>query len=100
MKIWGLQFESRIIDGQIWWFPTIHKPFFENGWNIGLNEKFLREAIKKGVAKFVIKVGEREVFMTPPDEKQLKQKVENKEYEEMPSMFQGSPPLKIFKFRL
>ena len=48
-KIWGIEYDE-IYSGNLMWSFQIRNPFMENGkYKIGLNEKFLREARKKGV---------------------------------------------------
>jgi len=98
-KIWGLEYTEEYIDGKIFWKTEIRNPFKENGnWKIGLGEKFLTIAREKGVEKFIIKIGQKNILMHVPSEKILKQKVKNQEYEDRPLMFENDSPMRIFYF--
>jgi len=98
-KIWGLEVEEIFVDGRIWWKIYIKRPFYyKDGWRIGLNEKLFKEARRRGVEKFIIQIGRREVLMDVPPERFLKQKVKNGDYEDKPSMFENSPPMRIYYF--
>ena len=97
-KIWGIEYDE-IYSGNLMWSFQIRNPFMENGkYKIGLNEKFLREARKKGVDKFLIKIGEKEMTMSVPSEKFVKEKDKRKEHEDKPSLFAGKPPMRIYHF--
>ena len=98
-RIWGIEYEELYVDGKIFWKFHIRNPFKQNGgYKIGLNHKFLLTALQKGVEQFILKIGEREVMMTPPDKKELKKKVKAKEYKDKKSMFEGSPDMRIYFF--
>ena len=102
-KIWGLSFEEiPAPDGYVWWRLFIKNPFQlqDNRLRVGINEKLLREAVKTGVEKFIIQVGQRDVMMYVPTEKTLKKKVKNGEYELKKSLFEGSEPMRIFYFKI
>jgi len=100
-KIWGLEVEE-LFDGDfLIWRTEIRNPFREgNGWRIGLNEKFFREAWRAGVNKILLIIGQREKMMEIPTAKQLKKKVKRGEYEDRPSLFQGKPPIRIYHFKI
>ncbi len=98
-RIWGIFYESLEVDSYLFWRFQIDNPFRKGeSWEIGLNEKFLREAIKKGVHRFLMIVGQREIPMNVPSTKKLKEKDNAGEFELKPSMFQGSPAMKIYHF--
>lgn len=100
-KIWGLQFEKIENDAYPIWRLFIRNPFMSDGkYQIGLNRKILLEAIRSGVQKFILVVGQREITMNVPSEKGLKEKEKNNEFEDRPSMFQGSSPLRIYYFEV
>ena len=101
-RIYGIYYEEIISDGYIIWRPEINNPFKEADgyWKIGLNRKFLTTARIRGVSYFLLTVGQREIKMSVPDEKTLKQKDKDKEYEDKPSIFKGSPPIRIYYFTL
>lgn len=100
-RIWGIEYEE-IFDGQfLIWRAKIKNPFkVDLGWTVGLNEKFLREAMRIGVNKFILEVGQREIMMEVPDRKQLETKDKEKEFEMKPSLFEKSPAMKIYHFKL
>lgn len=99
-RIWGLKFEDILTqDDKVFRYTYIDNPFMEGGkYKIGLNEKFLKSALEKGIEKLIIKIGQKEIMMTPPSLKILKQKNKSKEFEDKPSMFQGSSPMRIYYF--
>lgn len=99
-KIWGIEYEEIYIDGMSIWRFNIKNPFFTGGWKIGLNEKFLKEAIASGVGKLIAVVGQRDIPMWVPTAKELKRKNKANEFEDMPSLFKGSPDMRIYHFRL
>ena len=100
-RIWGVEYEEVISDGYIFWLLTIKKPFFKDGkLRIGLNQKLLNEAIDRKVHEFIIKVGEKEVRMSVPTFKELELKEKQKEFEDKKSLFSGSPPMRIYYFRI
>ena len=102
MNIWGLTgIEEIYIDDKLFWKIPIDNPFFENGrYKVGLNQKLFREAWKKGVDKFILKVGEREIAMNVAPERALKDKDKMGEYEDRPSLFKGSDPMRIYHFQV
>jgi len=100
-KIWGIQFEEIKSDDYLIWKAEIRNPFFYDGkYTIGLNEKFLWEAIKSGVNKILLVIGQREQMMDVPDPKELKRKDKAKEYEDKNSMFKDSPAMRIYHFKV
>jgi len=100
-KIWGLHYSEIYADDFLIWRPEIRNPFYEgNGYKIGMNRKFLLEALKSGVDRFIIKVGQREISMNVPPEKELKRKDRAKEFEDRPSLFENSPAMRIYYFKL
>ena len=100
-RIYGIEYEETgCPEHKIWQFK-IRNPFRENNqWKIGLNEKFLREAIKKGIALFEMTLGESKVEMFPPDEKYLKIKDKRKEFEWKKSIFENGLEYKIYHFKV
>lgn len=100
-RIWGIEYEELYVDDKLFWKFHIRNPFKQNGgYKIGLNEKFLQIALNKGVEQLILKIGEREIMMTPPGKKELKKKVKANEYEDRQSMFEGSLPMRIFYFNV
>jgi len=100
-RIWGLYFEEVISDGHRIWIPVFKNPFMKDGrYRIGINEKFIRLAQAKGVSYFLLRVGKQERQMNVPTKKMLKVMVKAKLYEDRPSMFAGSPPMRIFFFTI
>jgi len=99
-NLWGIKdIEEIWVDGKFFWKFAIRNPFKQDGgYNVGLNEKLLRQAIKRGVEAFILKIGEREVMMNPPNLKDIKNKTKKKEYEDRKSLFKGSEPMRIFYF--
>jgi len=99
-KIWGVEIEEIMFDGKIWWKIYLRNPFWKDGWKFGINEKIFRNAWERGVDKFIVQVGGKEVMMEVFGPKDLKEKEKSGEYEDKPSMFQNSPPLRIYHFNL
>jgi len=99
MKIWDLNVEEIYVDDRIFWKIPIDNPFFENGkYKVGLNAKLFQEARKKGVDKFILKVGDREITMNVAPPRALKDKEKMGEYEDRKSMFQGAPDMRMYHF--
>lgn len=100
-KIWGLPYEEIYCDGYIIWKLYLSKPFLKNGkWFIGINEKTIREAQRSGVSRFILQIGQKEISMNVPTKQELTKKENYGEVELRPSMFRGSPPMKIYYFEL
>uniref|UniRef100_A0A6M3J6L2 Uncharacterized protein n=1 Tax=viral metagenome TaxID=1070528 RepID=A0A6M3J6L2_9ZZZZ len=98
---WGLEYEEITSDGYKLWRVFIRNPFFlGDKWRVGINRKLISEARKTNVNQLLIQVGQQERMMNLPSESKLKQKVENGEFEDRPSMFTGSPPMRIFYFEI
>ena len=100
-NFWGLQVKEEITDwGTIWWYFTINNPFelADHRHRIGINEKLLKEAIKRVVERFVIKVGQQEIKMWSPTKIMLREKKKRKEYELKPSIFENGKPMPIYYF--
>ena len=100
-RIWGIEYEEILSDNYFFWRLKIRKPFFNKGkfW-IGLNEKFLFLARKSGIKNFIVEVKGREIVLNVPDKRFLKKKEERGEFQEIPSKFENSPPLKIYHFEI
>ena len=100
-KIYGIQFQEIDCYGWLIWRTYIKNPFKQDdNWKIGLNEKFLKTAISCGVKKFILQVGQREILMPAPDEKDLLRKDKAGEFAMQKSLFDGKPPFKIYHFIL
>jgi len=99
---WGIKNikETGSPEYKIWQFE-IRNPFrTKDGWEIGLNEKFLLKAIYEGVKIFQIKLGEKMIEMNPPNEKYLKEKTRKKEYQDEKSMFKNGAEMRVFLFKI
>ena len=101
-NIWGMKnIEPIYTDGHLFWKTDIKNPFrMRDGYKVGLNSKFLWRARQEGVEKIILKIGERETIMSLPSKKVLNKKVKQGEYEDKKSMFQGSPPMRIYFFNI
>jgi len=100
-KIWGLQIEEILVDDKVFWKTDVRNPFkLDDKWQVGLNEKFFRECWRNGVDKIILQIGEREIMMEVPSSKSLKKKVKAGEYEDKPSLFKGSAPMRIYHFKV
>lgn len=100
-RTWGIEWTDEWRDDYLFRHATIRNPFKEdNGWKITLNEKFLKECLRDGVHKIVIKVGEREFTLTPPPEKYLKELEKEGKVEIKPSLFENAPPMKLYQIVL
>lgn len=99
-RIYGLEYEEIFSDNYIIWKTWIRNPFqmSDERYRIGLNSKFLLEARKKGVYKLIVQIGQAEKELKIPTLNDLQLKENNNEFELKPSMFQGSPPIKIYHF--
>lgn len=100
-KIWGIEFEELQSDIYPIWRLFIKNPFMlEGNYRIGINQKLILEAIKKGVQRFILVVGQREILMNVPNEKGLEEKERHNEFEDKKSLFLGSQPMRIYYFKL
>lgn len=101
MKIRGIEIEKLLLDGKLFWKIKLKKAFFKNGkWWFGLNDKLLEEARKNNVEKLIIEIGNETRYLTPPTEKELKEKEKREEFEIRRSKFEGYPDWKIYHFSL
>jgi hypothetical protein len=100
-KIWGLNCEEIYVDGDLWWRIWINNPFYvkDKGWFIGLNIKLFREAWKTGVRKFILMIDNTEQLMDIPNKKYLKLLESRGEFQDIPSQFENSKPMRIYWFR-
>jgi len=100
--IWGIRFEEILSPPDyLIWRLKINNPFYDKNkgrYQIGINEKLLRRAISEGVKEFRLIVGQKEIPFKPPTEKELKVKDRKKEFEDKPSLFENSSPLRIYHF--
>ncbi|MDD5014622.1 MAG: hypothetical protein PHW73_05905 [Atribacterota bacterium] len=100
-KIWGITYEILQPDIYPIWKLYLHNPFmWEGKYQVGINEKLILEAVKGGVNRFILKVGEREIMMNVPSEKGLKEKDKKLEFEDKKSLFSGSPSMRIYYFEI
>lgn len=104
-KIWGIRYEEIWSDNYLLWKLYIKNPFYQDGvWRVGINEKLLREARFHNVNRFILKLGDaeegKEIPMQVPTKKMIREKVKNSEYEDRPSMFENSKPMRIFYFSI
>jgi len=101
IPLWGLKAEEIFVDDMRWWKIKINRPFYvrEKGWFIGLNEKLFREAWKAGVRKLILEVGNVEQLMDIPDRKYLDLLESRGEYQDIPSQYEKSKPMRIYWFR-
>ncbi len=99
-KISGIKFEKIYSDEFRIWKLFFDNPFqqVDGRYRIGIGIKLLREAQSQGVQKFILQVGQKEITMYAPDEKDLKEKEKKNEFELKKSMFSGSPDMKIYYF--
>jgi len=103
LSTWGLQHSVISNDPEnIIWKCYIRNPFYDKEkakWRIGLNRKFLMEAISNGVKKIIVVVGHAEIPMMCPTLAQLaKMDKHKKDFVDIPSMFQGSKPIRLYYF--
>ncbi len=83
-SIWGISYEEIYLDDLIRWIVYIKYPIKIDGKLIvGLNEKFLDKAMKRGVDKLILNIDNKEHVMNVPCEKALKQKDKAKEYRDL-----------------
>ena len=100
-KIWGIEFNDEYVDGYIFRRVEIKNPFQkDDDWFVGLNEKFLLDTIERKIHKLILKVGEKEIIVAPPNKKEIKQMVKEKMFEDRKSMFQGSPDMRIYHWKI
>ena len=96
-RIWGIEFTDEVSGNFIFRRAEIKNPFMKNDkWFAGLNEKFLKDTIEKGIHKLILVVGQREIIVSPPTKKEIKRM----EFEDIPSMFQGSPPMRVYHWKI
>ena len=100
-RTWGLEWYDIWQEDYLFRHAKIRSPFKQDGrWKITLGEKFLKECIRDGVHKIVVKVGEREFLLNPPPEKYLKELEKKGEVEIKPSLFENAQPMKLFNIYL
>ncbi len=98
-RIWGIEYEDIFSDDYRIRKIYIKNPFFEDGkYRVGINQKLLKQTRDEGIDKFIIQVGQREISMYVPNEKDIKEKEKKKEFEDIPSLFSESKPLRIYYF--
>ena len=96
-RTWGLEYEEIISGPYKFWRVFIKNPFQKDEkWYAGLNQKFLENALKSGIHRLILVVGQKEIIVAPPTKKEIKRM----EFEDIPSMFQGSPPMRIYHWKL
>lgn len=96
-KIWGISFEDLVVGPYIYRYTEIKNPFQkDDSWFVGLNEKFLRDTIERKIHKLILRVGEKEIIIVPPNKKEIKKM----EFEVIPSMFQNGQPMKIYHWKI
>ena len=100
-RIWGLEFEEIISDGTVIWCPIVRNPFMKDGrYRVGLNEKFLVKARERGVSWILLRIGQQERQLNLPDKKAIRVMVKRGDFEDRPSMFAGSPPMRVYYFTI
>jgi len=98
-KIRGLSYEEIYSDGIIMWLVRIRNPFFKEGrWWFSLNDKLFEVARMRGVKKFIVQVGQKEVTLPVLTPLELQTKEIKGEVEKIPSKFAGLPPWKRYLF--
>lgn len=100
-KTWGLEWEEEW-RGEKCARVFIKSQFYHNDkFQCGLNEKFLKQCQDQGIVKIIINVDgtDRQTIETPT-EKFLKNMTKDKQFQEIPSKFENSPPMKIYLFYL
>lgn len=101
-RIYGIEYEEETDGERIRWKLHIRNPFkmADGKWRIGIADKVLEKAQQRGVEKFIVKVGEREMLMRVPDKKEIKRKLKAKEFEHKDSYFLNNPGFNILHFTL
>ena len=100
-RTWGLLWWDEWRDEYLFRHVQIDNPYQENEeWKITINEKFCKECIEDKVHKIVLHIGQREQEIYPPSKTTLKQLKRLKEYTDKPSMFTGSPAMRLYKIRV
>jgi len=104
LKFWGLEVEEIMSDSYTFWrIFNLRSPFYNKGlyW-IGINIKLLNEANRRGVSKLYINEFEDGIEINLPSGKSfnkfLKQKDKDKEYQLIPSKFEGAEAMKVYLF--
>jgi len=70
----SVQVEEIVSEPYIFWKPLIQHSYPDKGhWWVSLRERIVREAIKRGVNKFIFEVDGQEIHYPVPSEKQLRQ---------------------------
>lgn len=104
MKIYDMQVEEEVnpVDGMVRWKLHIRNPFkMKDGkWRIGINDRVLERAQQRGVEKFILTVGQREMLMRVPDKREVKRKIKAEEFQHMDSLFEGNSGFNILLFTI
>lgn len=100
-RIWGIEYEE-IQDGDHkFWLADIKSTFYFKGkFCRGISVKFIKEAIRNGVDKFIIRTNGKEEFMEVPSLVDIAHKDRDGEYEDRPSKFPGGYPMRIYYFEV
>ncbi|HEC66087.1 MAG TPA: hypothetical protein ENI23_12405 [bacterium] len=102
MKIYGMDILEETDGERIRWKLHIRSPFkmADGKWRIGIADKVLERAQQRGVEKFILTVGQREMLMRVPDKREVKRKIRSKEFEHMDSLFENNPGFDILTFTI
>ena len=96
-RIWGIEYEDIVSGNYKFRRAIIKNPFMKkDNWYAGLNQKFLEDTLKTGIHKLILIIGQREIIITPPAKKEIKKM----DFEDKESMFQGSPPMRIYHYKI
>ena len=103
IKFWGIKIEEEYDGNELFWnLIDLKKPLYWNGWwSVGLNEKFLREAKKRGIRKIRVPVLDSWIYLPDiPVEKLIKQKEKEGAITLKQSKFNPNQQLKILLFKV
>ena len=99
-RIYGMEFNVYVHTelGEETWQLLVRGPFLKT--QFGLSEKLLRTAMAKGIRRFVLGGEENYKEFLPPNEKEIKRKIKEEEFNWQPSLFTDSEPYRIFHFSI
>lgn len=96
----SVQIEEIISEPYIIWKPLIQNAYPDKGhWYVSLRERIVREAIKRGVHRFIFEVNGQTRYYPVPDEKGLKRMKKDGLYTEEIKNFPTNP-MKSYLFEV
>jgi len=104
-KIWGLPYEDEY-SGVSLRKLYFRRPFYQDGsYMVTIGSKMIGDARRNGIQHFILFSGDTnnpaEIgYLNVPSKEEIARKDKEYEFEDKPSMFDGSPPMRLYKFKI